>query len=159
MSCRRNSEVLRLVSGELDDVATQRLREHLAECAACAAAYDDARHVWRGLGDWRVDAVPEDLTTRVLQAIEDIPLKGRETPGPFDRMGFLRAAAAIALAVGLGIYAGTLLPTPRAVPAASDTRGVVMESLGLADLGLEGSTGLTLGFEPEPSTGTAGGVP
>ena len=159
MSCRRNGEILRLVSGDQDEAATQRLHEHFAQCTACAAAYDDARRAWQALGDWRVDAAHEDMTARVLKRVDGDPRQERGITYSFGRMGLLRAAASIALAAGLGVGPGTLLPTQRGAFATSDARYVVMESLGLGDLGVEGSTGLTLGFEPEPTDGAAGGVP
>lgn len=159
MSCPRDHEILRLVSGELTPAAARGLEEHLAQCAACTAARDEIGSGWRALGDWQVNTSEQDLTGAVLRRIEVDPRQDSPPAFLLAGSGLLRVAASIALAAGLGIATGALVPVWRSTSLAHEDREAVALSLGVAELGVEGSTGLTLGFEPDAADETEGGAP
>lgn len=158
MSCPRDHLIVRFVGGELTDAEERDFRQHLAICPTCAAALEELRDTWNDLGAWHVDPTGIDLADRVLAQAA-----GPEDPLPRPlllavfRAGQLRVAASIALAAGLGIATGALVPMDRALQGsqstATPTAVELVESLGLAELATESATGLPFGFEPEDPAG------
>lgn len=158
MSCPRAHLIVRLVGGELANAEERDVRQHLATCASCRAAYEDLRETWDDLGVWEVDPTGIDLSDRVLARAKE-----QENPISYPlliavfRAGHLRAAASIAFAAGLGITTGALVPRDRAMEgpqsSAVPTAVELVEALGLAELATQSATGLSLGFEPETPEG------
>ena len=146
--------IIRLVGGEMADAEERDVRQHLAACPICAQAFQELRGTWDDLGTWEVHSTDTDLTDRVLNQV-------REEENPIRhpllmvvvKASQLRVAASIALAAGLGVATGALVPRDRAlqgsqppsIPAAAE----VAEALGLTELATPSATGLPLGFEPE----------
>lgn len=158
MSCPRVHLIVRFVGGELADAEERGVRQHLATCPDCAAAFEDLRGTWEDLGAWNVDLSSTDLTDRVLgqAADQEHPVRHPLLTAVFEASQ-MRVAASIALAAGLGIATGALVPGGGAsqgsrsspVPTAVE----LAEALGLAELATQSATGLPLGFEPDASTG------
>ena len=71
MSCPRVQLIVRFVAGELADAEERGVRQHLATCPDCAAAFEDLRGTWEDLGAWNVDLSSTDLTDRVLGQAAD----------------------------------------------------------------------------------------
>ncbi len=163
MLCPRDHMIVRLVGGELADAEERDLRQHLAECPICAEAYEELRGTWDELGALNVEASDIDLTDRVLSRVQE-----RENPirHPLLLTVFkasqLRVAASIALAAGLGIATGALVPRDRAAQSSQSssvpTAVELVEALGLGELATASATGLPLGFEPEASEGEEVGL-
>jgi predicted anti-sigma-YlaC factor YlaD len=84
------------LDGELSEVEQALLRAHLGRCAACAGFALD------------VDALTRELRTAPLQrpAVAGMPQRRRSVGRPLLQVG--AAAAAVALAAGLGSLAGSL---------------------------------------------------
>lgn len=158
MSCPQDHLIVRLVGGELADAEERDVRQHLATCPSCAAAFEGLRGTWVDLGAWNVDPTGTDLTDRVLAraADKEIQVRGPLLLAVF-RAGPLRLAASIALAAGLGVATGALVPRDRALQSsqasAVPTAVELAEVLGLGELATQSATGLPFGFEPEAPAG------
>ena len=158
MSCPQDHMIVRLVGGELADAEDRDVRQHLAICPTCTAAFEDLRGTWDDLGAWNVDSTGTDLTDRVLARAADQENRVRRTLVlAVFRAGQLRVAASVAFAAGLGIATGALVPTDQASQSsqssATPTAVELAEALGLGELATQSATGLAFGFEPEPPTG------
>ena len=158
MSCPRGHLIIRLLGGKMAGAEERDFRQHLATCASCATMFEELRGTWDELGAWEVDATGTDLTARVLARATDQenPVRHPLLIAAF-KAGQLRVAASIALAAGLGIATGALLPRDRASQgpqsSVATTAVELAEALGLAELATQSATGLPLGFEPEAPTG------
>jgi predicted anti-sigma-YlaC factor YlaD len=93
---RAHSWVSLGLDGELSEVEQALLRAHVGRCAACAGFALD------------MDALTRELRTAPLArpAVAGMPLRRRSAGRPMLRVG--AAAAAVALAAGLGSLAGSL---------------------------------------------------
>lgn len=121
------------------------------------AAVEVLRSTWDDLGAWNVDPPDIDLTDRVLaQATEQENPTSRSLLIAVFRADYLRVAASIACAAGLGVAAGALVPRDRALqgsqPSAIPTAVELVEAIGLGEFGTGSATGLAFGFEPEVPT-------
>jgi anti-sigma factor RsiW len=164
MSCPDEAQLIRLVSGELSPDEASVVGAHLRECPACAATRDDLAATWGGLGAW-VDDAPDDAPSADLWPQVQMALAReieRESVWlPRTAPALLRAAACIAVAVGLGWSTGAwLLPgerTPDNGPRAEVNLDDALEPLGL-DAFVDGpATGLQRAFEEsEPEDGQEG---
>ncbi len=100
------------VLGALTPAERQAFEAHLAVCAACAAEVRAFTAVADALGGGTAGADPSpDVRRRLLDQIaaSDASAQRSQVSSPAaSRRGWLAAAAAILLAVGLGAYAGTL---------------------------------------------------
>ncbi len=56
--CPAETELIRLVAGELDETTSQRLLAHVESCAACQTMYWEQQGLWDALG--ATDAAPAD---------------------------------------------------------------------------------------------------
>lgn len=149
--CIPETQLLRLVAGELADDERLALEAHLSSCASCRAQYEELRRSWEILGHWPLPEGPADLTGSILAAAAaptppDAPAITAGTRRAGRRPGWLRVAAAIAVASAVGVCAGLAIPGGR-IGTTSVARHVTMEevvwSLGLDVLGSD--TGLTDG--------------
>lgn len=174
MSCPKEELIVRLVSGELPDTEQGDLRQHLRSCPRCAGLYEGLRKTWDELGGWDFDPAGIDLSNRVLARVTDqeqeagrgtfFRWRGLSGLGDAARtqargsLSWLRMAASIALAAGLGMATGVLTPLDWAarVPrsAAAPTAEEVMDSLGLSEFGSGSATGLDLAFETQAPADT-----
>jgi anti-sigma factor RsiW len=117
--CPTETELIRLVGGELSAARADELRQHLAHCRRCAAALAAIQSTWDVLGQWQVEPPQGNLTAAVLRAAS------RPRPMPW-----LRIAAAILMAAGAGLLAGRTAPLSAASPqTVSDAQ--LVEQLGL----------------------------
>jgi len=150
MQCPQTGVILRLVAGELASSREEELRQHLSGCPSCQSAWRELRDTWQALGEWEV-VPPLGRQEVIVRAASD--LKPESGAGPFHGIGWLRVlriAASLALATGLGIAAGTVVPIPgsssgpsaQATPSDAD----VAESLGITELAAEPATGLGRGL-------------
>ncbi len=158
MSCPQDHLLVRLVGGELTDAEERDVRLHLATCSSCATALEELRGTWDDLGGWILDPTGTDLTNRVLaRAAGQENAVRRPLLLAVLRAGQFRAAASIALAAGLGIATGSLLPKDRTShgpqTSAAPTAVELAEALGLGELATQSATGLPFGFEPEAPEG------
>jgi anti-sigma factor RsiW len=143
--------LIRLISGDLDPDAAAVVERHLHQCPACAAIKDDLSATWETLGAW-VDPAPAPDLWPTVQATLAVEARREATWLPQTTPALLRAAACIAVAVGLGWAAGAWL-----VPGEQDTGGHaataavemddVLEPLGLDAFMVGSATGLQGAFE------------
>jgi hypothetical protein len=150
MQCPQTGLILRLVAGELSLHEEMNLRKHLKDCPNCESAWSQLHKTWDALGEWEVAAPSRDLGQAIVRATrESKPEKISGMP-PAVWLRVLRIAASIALATGLGIATGTVVPIGDSQsdqaggPAISDAN--VAESLGITELGARYSTGLGRGL-------------
>ena len=95
--------------GALTSSERQTFEVHLAVCAACAAEVQDLRPVADALGQTVQDADPSpEVRRRLVSRIAEDRRRSAGTAAASSRRGWFAAAAAIALAVGLGAYVGEL---------------------------------------------------
>ena len=101
--CKEFQEsIVALADGELPEAETQRLEEHLAGCAPCAAELEAHRATWQAL------ELLEGIAARPgwLEAVERevrAPARGRLVRFP---RWVAAAAAALLVGAGLALYAG-----------------------------------------------------
>jgi len=146
MKCPQDLDFLRMHAGQLAGEALTQIRDHLAACEACRQAEAELRRLHDVLGAWQVDVGARDLRAGVLAAVDG------EGPGHREplsilarawRSGAVRAAASVLLGIGLGILAGSAVPTQRSEQAPLLVSAqTVAETLGINHLGQAGITGL-----------------
>jgi hypothetical protein len=119
MSCDEVREALeRYIAGDLDDVETRRVAEHLDACPACAVAYEETRLLVNELKDLRNAFQP----TRVFEEVPDMSAyatqnrRGSQTGprGRAPRRAWGRAwavAAAVLLVALVGAVAVVTVPS------------------------------------------------
>jgi anti-sigma factor RsiW len=135
--CPSESDLIRLLAGELPDARQRALAEHVRQCPSCAARHAELAGVHELLGAWDVVAPLRDLHAEVMRRAVQV------RPAPWWERGQwtqarARVAAAVALAVGAGVAAGVLAPVPQRAPEArAVAEHEVIESLGLDALGGE----------------------
>jgi anti-sigma factor RsiW len=155
MSCPDEPRLIRLVSGELDAQEAQTLERHVAECPRCEAALEELRATWSVLGEWTEDAPTADLWPTLRAALE-LEAQRRGVWLPRTGPAILRAAASLAVAVGLGWATGEWI-TPR--PPGSQNEPLetsiddALEPLGVDEFVGSSATGLELVFEETTQNG------
>jgi hypothetical protein len=116
--CRKR--LLDLLSGRLDGESERALADHVAECEACRAEFEDLRLAWDALGALPEDEPGPELSARFYAMLEEAKAEEARAGGPAKRGGFeawlaawwprrpafQAAAAVVLLAVGLGIGLG-----------------------------------------------------
>lgn len=144
MPCPNEVELIRLVAGELEGGPAEEVRRHVAQCRTCAETLAELEATWQVMGAWDEDAPASDLWPAVRASAE---LQARRQSGwvPRTRPTLLRAAASVAVAVGLGWMAGTWVARPAG--GGADVMGPVpeeelIESLGLDEFASLSATGL-----------------
>lgn len=118
------SDLLRLLHGELPEARARELRARLDRDPALAAEYDRLRRTWEGLVLPPAAPVPPGFAQRVMaRARRDAGTEGREGLSLRGAPLWVRAAAAAALVAGtvLGIGVGGRLPIGDETPAAIQT--------------------------------------
>ena len=104
-----DNELLEHIAGRLPEAKSRRLREHVTGCPDCEKRYRDAVDVWDSLGSWNVDPSGHEIADRIeALAIEDKSGRRESKTIPFVRssMAWLRVAAMVALAIGVGHLLG-----------------------------------------------------
>lgn len=144
MSCPDEGQLIRLIAGELEAGPADRLRGHLGECDRCAGLLAELQATWRLMEAWQEDEASADLWPTLRPAVESGAGRGPRWI-PSTRPDLLRAAASIALAVGLGWTAGAWITPP--LPAQPEANGQtqveeLVESLGLDEFTSVSATGL-----------------
>lgn len=158
MRCPTQSELLRLISGELAEDQADTLRSHVAHCPACTQSYQHLQSSWDALAAWRVDHGALDVFETVVQRAAESAGRVRPVRSAPWRSP-MRLAASVMLAAGLGIGAGMLAPTS-AWMAPSPSRERIAEALGLTHFAADSATGLPGSLEPAlPNLGPEGGSP
>jgi len=110
MNCREvNDSLESYIAGDLDDLETSRVAEHLKDCPDCAVAYEEARLLVGELKELRGVLHP----TRVFEEVMDVTgYVKREEEQPRRSWTKLWAAAAAVLAVALiGAVAVVTVPS------------------------------------------------
>jgi hypothetical protein len=104
MACPSESDLIRMISGELAGDALAGADAHVEQCQTCAARADEMRGVWDLLEAWQVDARGHEVDGAVLQAVGPLLSASRmdRWVRPWRWPVPLRAAASIVLAVGVG---------------------------------------------------------
>jgi anti-sigma factor RsiW len=161
MSCPAESDLVRMVSGELAPDHRQTVLRHLEQCPECSRRLGELTSLWRTLGRWEVDASAHDVAGAVIRTVRithATPPRDYRWTRPWRWPIPLRAAASFLLAVGLGWAAGRAT-APRAATemaeapqaASAVTFEQVAQDMGLDALGGGAVTGLaaTL-FQDEP---------
>ena len=97
MNCLDYRRVLLLGAGE-----NEAMREHRLACGACADLHKEHVAFEARLRGALEVPIPDGLANRLLEAV---PASGDAVPPRADRRRFLAAAAAVAGAVGIGLYA------------------------------------------------------
>ena len=100
--CPDDPILIRRIAGELPPSAAADLDAHVGTCESCRVRLAQMKSTWDMLGELQVKPPEQDLTARIMSAT-------RHSKAPrWVVIG--RLAAAIALAVGLGVTAGRLTP-------------------------------------------------
>lgn len=92
-------ELVAYGDGELPEAEARPVREHLAECAGCAAHAEELARTGAALAEWRLPAFTADLAARPALAAVARPTR---RAGRLRRLASLAAAAALLAAVGFG---------------------------------------------------------
>lgn len=98
-ACLEDTLLIRLVAGELPPETRSEVAAHLAACTACRERYDRLAATWEVLGVWSVHAPQRDLSAAILRAATRRNL-----------LPWLRIAASVALAAGLGAGVASIAP-------------------------------------------------
>jgi anti-sigma factor RsiW len=111
--CPTESELIRLLRAELPPARTQQIQSHLSQCESCRATIAELQQIWDALGlcqPTRSPARPDDdmFVARVVHAarLEQLKLLRR----PAIAWQRAKVAAAILLAAGAGVLAGSIVP-------------------------------------------------
>lgn len=100
-------ELIEYVSGKLNALGTEKVREHLEACKECSVRWRKTVEVWDTLGQWSIDTADHDLVGRITALADQAERKQQQTEKTHVlRTGFLpavlRIAASIIIAVGVG---------------------------------------------------------
>lgn len=122
--CRSDADLLKLASGRFDPREELLAREHLKSCETCARRYEDLHDTWEVLGEWAVSPPSRDLALVVAAAAR------RQMRFPEWRV-WLRVAASVALAAGIGTAAGLLTPVRPARTAGPVSGDALLRTIGV----------------------------
>lgn len=128
--CLHDTQLIRLVAGELSSGERATCIAHIETCAHCRQRLEAQQQAWEMLGQWGVDLPPGGFTVDVNRPL------GRIEPvlAGFPRHSW-RMAAAVMLAAGAGVVAGLVVPsTSTSIAAAEVPHDQVVEQLGLDEL-------------------------
>lgn len=128
--CLHDSQLIRLVAGELSAEERAECLAHMETCAHCRQRLEAQQQAWEMLGQWGVDLPPGEFTVDVHR-----PLGRIEPVQTSSNRHHWRMAAAVMLAVGAGVVAGLTVPSaPTSIAAAEVPHDQVFEQLGLDEL-------------------------
>ncbi len=104
MSCPSQTELVRLVAGELTGEAQRDLQAHVAHCPSCEPYVRQLSTTWELLGRWEVDTTGHDVADRIMASarLEGEPRRTIRWTAPWRWPVPVRAAASILLAAGIG---------------------------------------------------------
>jgi hypothetical protein len=129
------------VDDALDAVARAAVDRHLDACAACRLLVDDLREIRRVAASLELREPPARAWSRIERAIRLEPAANRSAArgaggrSSFARYGWLAAAAALAIATGVGLrFYATTRPSS---PAASSADGAASASANAATQSVE----------------------
>ncbi|HEX3125705.1 MAG TPA: hypothetical protein VH394_00085 [Thermoanaerobaculia bacterium] len=131
------SDLMRLLHGELPEAQARELRTRLESDPTLAEEYRRLRNTWEGLALPPPSPVPPGFSRRVMaRARAERPAEGLSLRGA---PVWVRAVAAAALVAGtaIGIGVGGRLPIAEEIPAVTQT--VQSETAAQDDLSLEDS--------------------
>ncbi len=143
------TDIIRLVSGELAADARDAAERHLADCDACRAAVAAQRDLHDLLDAWEPQPGP-DLWPTVERSL-DQPRRQASAWNGLWQVG--RAAAVIAVSVGLGYGSGRLLVGPGGAPATNVTPEGALDQLSFHVVASPSATGLFAAFATPPDAG------
>lgn len=107
MKCENiREEMLELM---LEGTPSAEVREHLGTCAACSAELASMKQTMALLDEWKAPEPSPFFNTRMQALLREEKAKAAEKPASifaWFRKQVVMAAAAVALVVGSGIYAG-----------------------------------------------------
>lgn len=104
-----------LLTESLDPARRELTHQHIESCTACSAEWEAYRETWRVMDDLPALAVPPRAKARFLATIgqgDEAPVR-RDNVVPFRRrpaFKWIAQAAAVAVLVGGGYFAGTKKP-------------------------------------------------
>ncbi len=130
-------ELIEYIAGNLAESRSGEVREHLAACEECSERWREAANTWDALGQWSVDTAGHDIAGRITALAEKTDRDHRQHKKLHVlRLGFipvfLRVAASIIIAVGVGHRLGKYSVTGKMEPAAvSKNRPEYLAALGL----------------------------
>ena len=136
--CPGDSEIIRLLAGEMGDPQAQRVRTHIDACAVCSKRLLEFESVSKLLGEADLLPPQRDLTEAILRAASR----------PTISTSPMRIAAAVLLAIGAGVTVGAALPIERPLATAQVADpDAALDALGIDVLAAD-YTGLTSIFTP-----------
>ncbi len=152
MSCPSESDLVKMVSGELTGDHRDAVAAHLSQCEACAARAQALQQLWQVMGAWQVDASGHEVADGVLVAVGARPILTERSrwARPWQWPVPLRAAASLLLAVGVGWGTGRWTgrpdegPTLGPQPSEPVTAEAVAREMNLDALTGGASTGLAM---------------
>ncbi len=101
------TDLIRLVAGELHEARREALRRHIESCPACRQAFERQQAVAALLGAWTIEAEHPDLWPAIQRRL-DSPARPDTLPLRVRIGRITRVAAAVALGVGLGYLSGRI---------------------------------------------------
>jgi anti-sigma factor RsiW len=113
MPCPDEGQLIRLIGGELETEPAEQIRQHVRECPRCAALLAQTQTVWDVMGTLPEDGITSDLWPAVQAAVEAEGRREARQWVPRQRLDLMRAAASIAIAIGLGWTAGAWISPSR----------------------------------------------
>ncbi len=129
----RQTQMIRLVAGELADDERAAVERHLAGCGACRAAYESQARTWSVLGEWALPDTPRNLFAGIERKLASRAVAPRPRWAALRSIG--RIAAAVLIGVGVGYATGKArAPAPPEAPAVVSPAA---ESEALRVLGLD----------------------
>jgi len=118
MNCEKvRADLSALWDNEMPEAPAKQIREHLAGCPGCSAAWEILNGLHQSLRRGCIPPAPMDLAARISEAARRRIEKGeppawRRRTHPALRPAFLLRAAAIAVLLALGFVMGTSAPAP-----------------------------------------------
>jgi hypothetical protein len=105
-----NDSLESYITGDLGDLETSRVAEHLKDCPACAVAYEETRLLVGELKDLRCVFQPDHVFEEVMSVTAHVK-QGEERPGRRSWAKLWAAAAAVLLVAAIGAVAVVTVPS------------------------------------------------
>jgi cell division protein FtsB len=105
-----NDSLESYITGDLGDLETSRVAEHLKDCPACAVAYEETRLLVGELKDLRCVFQPDHVFEEVMSVTTHVK-QGEERPRRRSWAKLWAAAAAVLLLAAIGAVAVVTVPS------------------------------------------------